>query len=138
MLRLSLLGSAVFAFVLTLVCVLWSAVAEVNFKKSTCSFEPRAVAGHHYTCSIENAACNALRFTDEAFPHDDFARGHANQAILNKACLQFRHARYMVIPLAAISLLLAGVYGAHVWLSRGREGEDDHAEARVRTLQQDE
>ncbi|KAF3031588.1 hypothetical protein E8E11_001492 [Didymella keratinophila] len=137
LLRLSLLGSAVFAFVVALVCVVWSAVAEVNIKKTTCSFEPKAFEGHHYTCSIENAACNTLRFTDEAWPPNDFARGDENQVILNKACLQFRYARYMVIPLAAISLLLAGVYGAHVWLARGKKGEDDNAEARVRALQQD-
>ena len=120
------------------VCVVWSAVAEVNIKESTCSFEPRAVAGHHYTCSIENAACNTLRFTDESFPRDDFARGDANQVILNKACLQFRHARYMVIPLAAIALLLAGVYGAQVWLARGKADETEHAEARVQALRADE
>lgn len=116
---------------------MWSAVAEVNIKKDTCWFEP-ARAGHHYSCSIENAACNALRFSDEASPPNDFPRGDENFAILDKACLQFRHARYMVIPLAVVSLLLAGLYGAHVWLSRDQKGDDAYAEARVRTLRQDD
>lgn len=134
---MSLLGSAATTCIIAIICSVWSAVAEVNIKKSTCWFEPSAYAGHHYTCSIENAACNALRFADETWPPNDSARGIANEAILNKACLQFRHARYMVIPLAAISLLLAGVYGGQVWLARGKTDEDDHAEARVRALQQD-
>lgn len=108
---------------------MWSAVAEVNIKKDTCWFEP-AQAGHHYFCSIENAACNTLRFSDEF--------GDENFAIADKACLQFRHARYMVIPLAVVSLLLAGLYGAHVWLSRDQKGEDEHSEARVRALRSEE
>jgi hypothetical protein len=121
-----------------LVCIVWSALAEVNIKKSTCSFEPSAYAGHHYTCSIENAACNTLRFTDEAWSSPDVARGDTNIAILNKACMQFRHARYMVIPLAVISLLLAGLYGSHVWFARGKADESEHAEDRVQALRADD
>lgn len=136
-LRLSLLGGAVLASIVAIVCAVWSAVSEVNIKKDTCWFEP-AQASHHYYCSIENAACNALRFSDAASPPNDFAKGDENFAILDKACLQFRHARYMVIPLAVVSLLLAGLYGAHVWLSRDQKSEDACAESRVRTLRQDD
>ncbi|KAF3047193.1 hypothetical protein E8E12_011601 [Didymella heteroderae] len=137
LLCLSLLGSAVLACVVAIVCASWSAVAEVTIKKTTCSFEP-AYAGNHYSCSIENAACNALRFSDEASPPNNYPRDDENFAILDKACLQFRHARYMVIPLAVVSLLLVGLYGAHIWLARGKQDENEQAEDRVRALNADE
>ncbi|KAJ4370055.1 hypothetical protein N0V86_008790 [Didymella sp. IMI 355093] len=111
---------------------------KVNIKKDTCWFEPRAREGHHYTCSIENSACNALRFSDEAHSPTNYPTAEENYAILDKACLQFRHARYMVIPLAVLSFLLVGLYGAHVWLARGERDGDEHAEARVRALEQGE
>jgi hypothetical protein len=121
-----------------IVCSVWSAAAEVNIKKDTCWFEPRALPWKHYTCSIENSACNTMRFTDEAHPPNGIPSPKETYGIMDKACLQFRHARYMVIPLAVLSFLLVGLYGAHVWLARGERDGDEHAEARVRALEQGE
>jgi hypothetical protein len=119
-----------------IVCAAWSAVAEVKIKRSTCWFEP-AVANHQYYCSTENAACNALRFTDEAWSSDDHARGQENWTKLDRSCLHFRHARYLVIPLAAVSLVLTGLYATRIWLIKAKETENERADTRVRTLQQD-
>lgn len=126
--------SAALACIVAIVCAVWSAVAEVKIKRSTCWFEP-AVANHQYYCSIENAACNALRFTDEAWSDDDHARGQEDWRKLDHSCLNFRHARYLVIPLAAISLLLTGLYATQIWLAKGKETENERAATRVRRLQ---
>ena len=123
--------NAAAACLVSIVCAAWSAVAEVKIKNSTCwNDDNRAVPEGRYICSIENSACNALRFTDEGQSIDD-------ENILNHSCLNFRHARFLVVPLAAISLLLMGLYATQIWLAKGKEAEDDRAEARVRTLQVD-
>lgn len=134
--RISLLVSAGIAMIVATVCAAWSAVAEVKIKRSTCWFEP-AEAGKHYSCSIENSACNALRFVDELSAPNDPEKSWKNYDTIDTACLNFRHARYLVIPLAGVSLLLVGLYGASFWLEKGKAGEDERADARVRSLQQE-
>ncbi|KAJ8112823.1 hypothetical protein OPT61_g4897 [Boeremia exigua] len=132
-----LTSAAAFACIVAIVCTVWSAVSEVNIKHDTCWFEP-ASPGHQYWCSIENAACNTLRFTDDIQSIDDHKTAQDNYEILDKACLQFRHARYLTIPLAAISLVLTGLYAAQIWLNGNKASEDEEANARVRALQQDD
>ena len=136
MLIKSLTAGAALACIVATTCAVWSAVAEVEIKESTCWFEP-AIADHQYSCSIENAACNAMRFTDEVNSWQKPHSAEQNYEVLDKACLQFRHARFMVIPLAVFSLLLAGLYAALVWLGP-RKSAENGADARVRALQQDD
>jgi hypothetical protein len=112
-------------------------VAEVNIKHSTCWFEP-AEKDHQYYCSIENAACNALRFTDEVQNYEDIQRNRDNYTTLDHSCLNFRHARYLVVALAGVSLLLTALYSIQIWLARKKETEDERAERRIGTLQQDD
>ncbi|KAJ4993176.1 hypothetical protein SVAN01_01151 [Stagonosporopsis vannaccii] len=124
----SLFAGASIACITITACAVWSAVAEVKIKHNTCWFEP-AIANHQYWCSIENAACNTHRFSDET-------KSSADYRVLDEACLQFRHARFLVIPLAAISLVLAGLYAANVWFIKDKETENERADARVRLLHQ--
>lgn len=115
------------------VCVAWSAVAEVSIKKNTCWFNDGATPNATYTCSIENAACNALRFTD-----DPWADGQDLETELNTACLEFRHARMLVIPLVVFSLVLTLLYAAQVWIAKKGETLGERADTWVRSLQQEE
>ncbi|KAF3009736.1 hypothetical protein E8E13_009254 [Curvularia kusanoi] len=111
---------ALLSSIVAIVCAIWSAIAEVQIKKSTCAFDRYTRAGDHYTCSIENAACNTLRFAH----HPPNSQGPYE--VLNRSCLQFRHARYMVIPIAAVSLILAALYAVKAWNTKVRE--DDESE----------
>ena len=124
--------SAALTCIVAIVCAAWSGAAEVKIKHSTCwNDDNRAVPNGQYTCTIENSACNALRFTDET------GSGDAESKI-NHSCLGFRHARFLVIPLAVISLLLTGLYATQIWLAKNKGAGDDRAEARVRTLQEED
>lgn len=104
-LSLTLVISAAVACIVTVVCVAWAAVAEVNIKRSTCWFDNGAIPNKQYTCSSENAACNFLRFTDlSSYVYDK----------MDTACLEFRYSRYMLIPPAMVSLVLNALYTARV------------------------
>lgn len=109
---------ALLSSIVAIVCAIWSAVAEVQIKKSTCAFDRYTRAGDHYTCSIENAACNTLRFADHS------PDSQVRYEVLDRSCLQFRHARYMVIPIAAVSLILTGLYAVKAWNNKVKEDDE--------------
>lgn len=71
-----------------------------------------------------------MRFTNEVM----MMRG--DYRVLDRACLQFRHARYMVTPLAVLLLLLVALYAARIWVLKYKETENERANTRAKVLRE--
>jgi hypothetical protein len=109
---LALLSSAV-----AITSAIWTAVSEFQLRKTSCELD-YTTAGKHFTCSVENAACTAMRFMETGM--DAWVR----EPFLEKGCLGSRHARFLVYPIAGVSVLLAGLYAVKVW-NKGVKADDE-------------
>ena len=108
---------ALLSSIVALVSAISSAVSEAQLRKTTCELDSTA-AGKHFTCSIENAACTAMRFMRDSM--DSGVR----EPFLEKGCLGSRYARFLVFYVAGVSVLLAGLYAVKVW-NKGVKADDE-------------
>ena len=108
---------ALLSSVVATASAIWSAVSEFQLRKTTCETD-NTHAGKHFTCSVENAACTAMRYMRGSMS------GEAREPFLEKGCLGSRHARFLVYPIAGVSVLLAGLYAIKVW-NKGVKADDE-------------
>ena len=55
---------------------------------------------------------------------EDSINSRDREPFLSKGCLGLRHARFLVYPIAGVSVLLAGLYAVKVW-NKGVKADDE-------------
>ncbi|KAG9198484.1 hypothetical protein G6514_009916 [Epicoccum nigrum] len=109
---------ALLSSLVALASAIWSAVSESQLRETTCSLN-NTTAGKHFTCSIENAACTAMRMMQDSMA------GEVREPFLEKGCLGSRYARFLVFYMAGVSVLLAVLYAVKVW-NKGVKADDEN------------
>ncbi|KAG9200247.1 hypothetical protein G6514_007460 [Epicoccum nigrum] len=113
-----LFGAAALSSIVAIASAIWSAASEAHIRKTTCSFDGARPA-QHFTCSVENAACTAIRRFEFSMGWREWER------ILDRGCLGSRHARFLVYPIAVVSVLLAGLYAVKAWNKQVRADDEN-------------
>ncbi|KAH7397449.1 hypothetical protein BKA66DRAFT_566556 [Pyrenochaeta sp. MPI-SDFR-AT-0127] len=125
--RLPVVALTAVTFLTTFISTIWVFVHRVDLMNSTCNWRDGQQPNNLFVCSRELVACNVGQLL---VPHD--YRWQPRE----EACRETHTSRMIMIPLAAISLVLAATHGVQIYLEK--KAESERAEVRVGRLQQED